>query len=155
VVVQPEKPNQTDINIVYPPEKITTLTATRSSKTLTITVVFAADATSEEIETSLDSIQISYPVKFTATKTDNLKTPIKVVYSSTEVSVENNTRLGMKHDAYITPIDLRGLINPCSDASDTIYKYVVFEQENRVYVCKADSNNYCWIPAAITSKPGM
>jgi hypothetical protein len=48
----------------------------------------------------------------------------------------------MKHDAYITPIDVSGLIEPKDTATDVVYKYTIFEQNSTVYVCKA-TNNYC------------
>ena len=60
----------------------------------------------------------------------------------------------MKHDAYITPIDVSGLIEPKEDASDVVNKYVIFAQQSVVYVCKA-FGTYCWIPIGITNRSGL
>jgi hypothetical protein len=142
VVVQPEKPNQTDINVIYNSDHILNINASLDTKTLSFSVEFDS-ATEQEIESALDNIYITYPVVFVASLTDNLKKPIKVVHDAYNISVEDNTRLGMKHDSYVTPINVSGLINPYMDPTNIIKKYVIFEQDTRVYVCQADSNNYC------------
>lgn len=155
VVVQAEVESHKDINVTYQSEKITSVTTSLDTKTLTLNVMFAADATSEDIEAALDGLKITYPVVFVATLTDNLKKPIKVVHNAHSISVEDNTRLGMKYDAYVTPINTSGLISPYLSSGDIISKYVIFEQYGRVYVCKSDSNDFCWIPAGVTEKPGQ
>ena len=155
VAVQAETASHKDINVTYQSEKITNVTTSLDTKTLTLNVVFAEDATSEDIEAALDGLKITYPVVFVATLTDNLKKPIRVVHNAHSVSVEDNTRLGMKYDAYVTPINTSGLISPYLSSGDIISKYVIFEQYGRVYVCKSDSNDFCWIPAGVTEKPGQ
>lgn len=155
VVVQAEVENHKDINITYQSEKITSVTTSLDTKTLTLNVMFAKDTTSEDIEAALDGLKITYPVIFVATLTDNLKKPIKVVHNAHSISVEDNSRLGMKYDAYVTPINTSGLISPYLSSDDLISKYVIFEQYGRVYVCKSDSNDFCWIPAGVTEKPGQ
>jgi hypothetical protein len=50
----------------------------------------------------------------------------------------------MKHDAYITPIDLDGLITLFGDTDEAkkTKKYTIFHQNSVVYVCEA-FNNKC------------
>lgn len=155
VVVNGATKKATDVNITYDSEIINSVEGTLDSenKTLTVTTVFTDGATEEAINNALDQIIISYPVNFSATYNNSLKTPIKVVNTANSLEVENNKRLGMKHDAYITPIDVSGLIEPRDAAADIVYKYTIFEQNSDVYVCKA-TNNYCWIPIGITSRSG-
>lgn len=155
VVVNGVTKKTTNVNITFDSAIINSVEGTLDSenKTLTVTAVFIDGATEEAINNALDQIIISYPVNFSATYNNSLKTPIKVVNTANSLEVENNKRLGMKHDAYITPIDVSGLIEPRDAATDVVYKYTIFEQDSAVYVCKA-TNNYCWIPIGITSKSG-
>ena len=104
----------------------------------------------------LDNIIIEYPVIFNEPQLGvnfAQKTPIKVIQEPYSIAIDQNynTTLGMKYDAYSTPIDVSGLIN----LPDTTSKYVIFKKgKQNPIVCKA-YGNYCWIPVAITQEPGI
>lgn len=120
-----------------------------TNKTLSLRVQVDANLDS----TVVDEVEITYPVAFAVDDSKLLaqKTPIKVGYTPSKVSVTNNSYLGMKHDAYITPIDLSGL----ATFAESTVKYTIFNKNNVSYVCRADDKNRCWIPIGVTSTPGI
>lgn len=101
----------------------------------------------------LEEIEIIYPVEFSISDTPGIaqKTPIKVNHTASKISVENNSYLGMKQDAYITPIDVSGLIT----LPEITKKYTIFSKDGVTYVCEADTKGRCWIPIGITATPGL
>ena len=101
----------------------------------------------------LEEIEIIYPVEFSISDTPGIaqKTPIKVNHTESKISVANNSYLGMKQDAYITPIDVSGLIT----LPETTKKYTIFSKDGVTYVCEADTKGRCWIPIGITATPGL
>lgn len=102
----------------------------------------------------LEQIEVIYPVTFTTANVDSnaaQKTPIKVQHTASKVSVTENSYLGMKHDAYITPVDVTNLIT----LPQPTKKYTIFTNGTAKYICEADQYNKCWIPIGVTNTPGM
>ena len=127
---------------------------TLSGKTLTITATFQKTLTDEEELALLEQIVIEYPVNFSVAESLSgyaLKSDIKVVYDPFSISVDKNfnTILGMKMDAYVTPINLSGLYNFPLNTK----KYVVFSKDKESLVCEA-FNDTCWIPTQVTGTAG-
>lgn len=135
--------------VITPPEGVTCSNVQLSGNTLTF------DATIDDNHTYqiLGDIQISYPVVFAVTDFSNLaqKTPIKITHTPTSIGVENNTNLGMKMDAYITPIEVSSLL----DLPAGVKRYVVFSKNKRSLVCEAEDGINCWIPTAVTGEAGV
>lgn len=152
-----------EINII-PPEGIevthsmsSTEEATEGERErLAKTLIIQAEIKNENLSTDyLDYIKIEYPIKFTEPNIGSnyaQKIPIKVIQEPYSIAVDSNynTTLGMKFDAYSTPIDVSGLIN-LPDQTD---KYVIFRKGTQPIVCKA-YGNYCWIPVSVTQEPGI
>jgi hypothetical protein len=144
-----------DIQPRSPDESLVLVTGKElNGKTLTITATFQQTLTDKEEEALLEKIVIAYPVNFpVANSLDGfaLKSDIKVVYDPTSVSVDKNynTMLGMKMDAYVTPINLSGLYNFPSNTK----KYVVFSRNKESLVCEAKDDK-CWIPIQVTGLAG-
>lgn len=152
-----------EINVI-PPEGIevthsmsSTEEATEGERErLAKTLIIQAEIKNENLSTDyLDYIKIEYPIKFTEPNIGSnyaQKIPIKVIQEPYSIAVDSNynTTLGMKFDAYSTPIDVSGLIN-LPDQTD---KYVIFRKGTQPIVCKA-YGNYCWIPVSVTQEPGI
>jgi predicted nucleic acid-binding Zn-ribbon protein len=118
-------------------------------------IVLTLEATLEAgVSTNrLEEIEIHYPVVFSvASDFSNLlqKTPITVTHEASSIKTEGNKNLGMKLDAYITPIDVSGL----KALPKNTKKYVIFSKDNYSCVCEA-MDNICWIPLTVTGQPGM
>ena len=151
-----------EVNII-PPEGITTSHSMSSTDggegeqdRLAKTLVVQAEITNENLTTdALDYIQIEYPIVFNEPNIGSnyaQKIPIKIIQEPYSIAVDSNynTTLGMKFDAYSTPIDVSGLINLPTQTD----KYVIFKKEGQPVVCKA-YGNYCWIPVIVTQEPGI
>ena len=138
--------------VVYPVEGITiTNKELIDAKTLKIAIKVEEDSTLSQ----LDDIIIKYPVNFSAeldsSKVFAQKPSIDIKYDASALQViSENKSLGMKLDAYVTPINLTNL----RELRGTTSKYTIFSKDNRTYVCPA-LNNICWIPVGITSSPGV
>lgn len=141
------KPEEIEVN---PPALVKVSNKELDARTLT----FDAELDASLSYDVLENIEIVYPVIFSVESNfDNLaqKTPIKINHTQATVEIDKagNNTLGMKLDAYITPIDVSGLINlPASTK-----KYAIFAQGETVCVCEA-KDNYCWIPLCVTNQPG-
>lgn len=121
-----------------------------------LTIMLTTTLTGDELDDALNNVEVRYPVIFSvndAVTSGIQKTPIKIVYTSNTVAAVDNTNLGMKLDAYVTPIDLSSLLT-IADSSKTMKKYTIFSKETETYVCEA-LNEKCWIPIGVTSQPGM
>ena len=121
------------------------------AKTLKITIEIEGDSTLSQ----LDDIIIEYPVNFSAqldsSKVFAQKPSIDIKYDASVLQVTSeNKSLGMKLDAYVTPINLTNLQELRGETS----KYTIFSKDSRTYVCPA-LNNICWIPVGITNTPGV
>ena len=121
------------------------------AKTLKITIEIEEDSTLSQ----LDDIIIEYPVNFSAqldsSKVFAQKPSIDIKYDASTLQVTSeNKSLGMKLDAYVTPINLTNL----RELRGTTSKYTIFSKDSRTYICPA-LNNVCWIPVGITSSPGV
>lgn len=151
-----------EINII-PPSGITTTHSMSSTdgeegeaERLAKTLVIEATIQDENLSTdSLDYIQIEYPIVFNEPSMGSnyaQKIPIKIIQEPYSIAVDKNynTTLGMKFDAYSTPIDVSGLVNLPGQTD----KYVIFKKGSQPIVCKA-YGNYCWIPVAVTQEPGI
>lgn len=145
----------TDIIPHSPDESLLVISdKTLSGKTLTITATFQKTLTDDEELALLEQIVIEYPVNFSVAESLSgyaLKSDIKVVYDPFSISVDKNfnTILGMKMDAYVTPINLSGLYNFPLNTK----KYVVFSKDKESLVCEA-FNDTCWIPTQVTGTAG-
>lgn len=151
-----------EINII-PPDGITTSHSMSSTdgeegeaERLAKTLVIEATIQDENLSTdSLDYIQIEYPIVFNEPSMGSnyaQKIPIKIIQEPYSIAVDKNynTTLGMKFDAYSTPIDVSGLVNLPGQTD----KYVIFKKGSQPIVCKA-YGNYCWIPVIVTQEPGI
>lgn len=128
---------------------------TLTTKTLAATVRLI-DSSTTDIESLLDQVEITYPVEFSATVSDSAaqKTPIKITHTASTIAATENSNLGMKLDAYVTPIDVSGLINIVTSTETlTTIKYIIFAKDNVRYVCEAQGD-YGWIPIGVTSQAG-
>jgi hypothetical protein len=123
-----------------------------ATRVLTIIVNVNSEVAVEDIPSVLESITITYPVQFSASKYKALKLPIIVEHAYNKIAVSGNPNLGMLHDAYVTPIDVSGLVS--ISQSSTTDKYTIFHKDGVVCVCKADEQSCCWIPVSITSQAG-
>lgn len=138
--------------VVHPVEGITiTNKELIDAKTLKITIKIEEDSTLSQ----LDDIIIEYPVNFSAqldsSKVFAQKPSIDIKYDASTLQVTSeNKSLGMKLDAYVTPINLTNL----RELRGTTSKYTIFSKDSRTYICPA-LNNVCWIPVGITSSPGV
>lgn len=112
---------------------------TLTTKTL-VTTVKLIDSSITNIESLLDQVEITYPVEFSATVSDRAaqKTPIKITHTASIIAATENSNLGMKLDAYVTPVDVSGLINIATPIEAlTTTKYIIFAKDNVRYVCEA------------------
>ena len=123
-----------------------------ATRVLTIIVNVNSEVAAEDIPSVLESITVTYPVQFSASKNKALKLPIIVEHTYNKIAVSGNPNLGMLHDAYVTPIDVSGLIS--ISQSSTTDKYIIFHKDESTCVCKADEQSCCWIPLSITSQAG-
>lgn len=142
--------------VISLPDGISERHASINNKTLVFSVYSTLE--DEALSDALDDIEIRYPVVFSVNETvagGIQKTPIKVQYTPNSIAVIDNKNLGMKMDAYVTPIDVSALQNiAVSTASRIMKRYVVFKKSTELYVCEA-FNNKCWIPIGVTSQPGL
>lgn len=145
------------ISITVPEEQLEIFESpTLTTKTLVVTVSLI-DSSITDIESLLDQVEITYPVEFSATVSDNAaqKTPIKITHTASTIAATENSNLGMKLDAYVTPIDVSGLINIATSIEVlTTTKYIIFAKDNIRYVCEAQGD-YGWIPIGVTSQAGV
>lgn len=125
-----------------------------TGRNLVLTIQFAGQNTEEEENKALDELVVSYPVTFDVSSFNESnalhKEAILVNYSANSISVKDNENLGMKYDAYITPINVSGL----PKFSNNTKKYVIFAKNGQSLVCEA-FGNYCWIPASVTADVGV
>ena len=137
--------------VITPPEGVTWSNKALNGNTLTFDATIDDDRHTYQI---LEEIQISYPVVFSVTDFSNLaqKTPIKITHTATSIGIESDTNanLGMKMDAYITPIEVSSLL----DLPANVKRYVVFSKNQRSLVCEAEDGINCWIPTAVTGESG-
>lgn len=129
---------------------------TLNLKTLAVTVALI-DSSITNIESLFDQVEITYPVEFSATVSDNAaqKTPIKITHTASTIAATENSNLGMKLDAYVTPINASGLINIATSIEAlTTTKYIIFAKDNVRYVCEVQGD-YGWIPIGVTSQAGI
>lgn len=130
-----------NIGIKVPEDKLVISgSPTLVNKTLTFTVQLV-NANDDE-ESLLDQVEITYPVTFSASISTEAaqKTPIKITHTASAIAATENSNLGMKLDAYVTPIDMSGLINIATpNGALTTTKYVIFAKDNVRYVCQAQS----------------
>lgn len=142
--------------VISLPSGISERHANISNKTLIFSVYSTLE--DEALSDALDDIEVRYPVVFSVNEavTGGIqKTPIKVQYTPNSIAVIDNENLGMKMDAYVTPIDVSDLQNiAVSTALRVMKRYVVFKKSTELYVCEA-FNNKCWIPIGVTSQPGL
>lgn len=136
-----------------------TLTSGEKGTTLQLTISFADNTSVAEQNKAVDDLIVEYPVDFNVNNffEDNAlhKKAINVDYKPNAIAVQDNEILGMKYDAYITPIKLNSLPNfPTSHRE----KYVVFAKDKQSIVCKtldiSKANQYCWIPTQVTADAG-
>ena len=119
--------------------------------TLSSTVYFAVSTDDTEL---LEKITINYPVRFEANVEKALKMPITLKYTPYLIKAEGNLKLGMKMDSYVTPIDVREMVDVViGNLKEVVKKYTIFAKDNLVYVCES-IDGYCWIPFGVTSRPG-
>jgi hypothetical protein len=130
--------------VISLPNGISERHASINSKTLVFSVYSTLE--DEALSDALDDIEVRYPVVFSVNETATggiQKTPIKVQYTPNSIAVIDNKNLGMKMDAYVTPIDVSALQNiAVSTASRVMKRYVVFKKSTELYVCEA-FNNKC------------
>lgn len=104
-----------------------------------LTIQISSTLIGDELDDALNNVEVRYPVVFSVNdtvKSGIQKTPIKIVYTPNTVAAVDNTNLGMKLDAYVTPIDLSSLLS-IADSSKTMKKYAIFNKEAETYICEA------------------
>ena len=125
-----------------------------TGRNLVLTIQFVGQNTEEAENKALDELVVSYPVNFDVSSFNENnalhKEAILVNYNANSISVKDNENLGMKYDAYITPINVSGL----PKFSNNTKKYVIFAKNGQSLVCEA-FGNYCWIPASVTADVGV
>ena len=107
-------------------------------------LIYAAVLDDTVTEDVLENIQVTYPVRFEFNANTNRsvaqKPFIKVKNEDgNSLSVEDNTILGVKMDAYVTAIDVSGMRKPPAN----IRRFVVFSKDGKSVVCEADNALYC------------
>lgn len=131
-----------DIGIKVPEDKLVISgSPTLVNKTLTFTVQLVDE--NDDEESLLDQVEITYPVTFSASISAEAaqKTPIKITHTPSTIAATENSNLGMKLDAYVTPIDVSGLINIATSTETlTTIKYIIFVKDNSRYVCEAQGD---------------
>lgn len=141
-----------DIEVILPDGiSISDKALNSETKTLSFQANFLVDVDGS----LLDQIIIKYPVNFSVNSSFSSfaqKTPIEVQFDPAGVSInkDKNQNLGMKMDAYVTPIDMSLLYNFPLNTK----KYTIFSKGNKTYVCEMKSN-YCWIPIQVTGEAGI